>query len=168
MAELIVEDMTGLENANSYCSMAEYRTFAELNDHDPLEDKDLAVFLARATNFVDSLENSFVGKRLNSSQSLAFPRVIEGSCSKTPHLYPMSNLKKAVLYAVVAQSEGFSLLPTTISKDDYISKEKIEGALEVQYSSEYFSKNVLSKFPIIERYLTEYLSSNVTQLSIYR
>ena len=80
----------------------------------------------------------------------------------------MSNLKKAVLYAVVAQSEGFSLLPTTISKDDYISKEKIEGALEVQYSNEYFSKNVLSKFPIIERYLTEYLSSSVTQLSIYR
>ena len=169
MAELIVEDLTGLENANSYCSLADYHTFAQLNGYETIEDEDLAIYLVRATNFIDSLESNFVGKRLNPSQALAFPRTVEGyCCSKNPHLYPTGSLKKAVFYAVLAQSEGFSLLPTTISKDDFVSKEKIEGAIEVQYSNEYFSKNLLGKFPMIERYLTEYLKNNLSQLSMYR
>lgn len=170
MADLVIENSTGLSNANSYCSLAEYKDFAELNGYDADQtDPELAIFLVRATNFIDSFEDVFVGKRLNPSQALAFPRKAIGfSCNDDPHLYSMNSLKKAVMYGVVAQVEGFSLLPTQISKDDFISKEKIEGAIEVQYSSEYFSKNLLAKFPMIERCLSEYITNNQSQLQVSR
>lgn len=166
---IIKEDLTGLENANSYCSIDDYKQFAELNGYENPTDNDIAIFLVRATNFIDSSENNFVGKRLNPSQALAFPRVYDGySCSGKLRLYSMHNLKKAVLYAVYAQSEGFNLLPTTISKDDFVSKEKIEGAIEVQYSSEYFSKNLIAQMPIVEQYLSEYFNNKAGQLKVVR
>lgn len=166
---IIVEDLTGLDNANVYCSIEEYKQFAELNGYDLPEDDEIAIFLVRASNFIDSNEKHFVGKRLNPSQALAFPRVYDGYfCGKTPHLYSMHNLKKAVLYAVYAQSEGFNLLPISVSKDDFVSKEKIEGAIEVQYSSEYFSKNLIAKFPMVEKYLSEYIISLGGQLKVIR
>lgn len=170
MADLVIENATGLSNANSYCSLAEYKDFALLNgyttDH---TDPELAVFLVRATNFIDSFEDVFVGKRLNPSQALAFPRKAIGfSCNDDPHLYSMNSLKKAVLYAVVVQVEGFNLLPIEISKDNFISKEKIEGAIEVQYSNEYFSKNLLAKFPMVERCLNEYIGNSRSQIQVSR
>lgn len=166
---IIKEDLTGLENANSYCSVDEYKQFAELNGYDLPDENEIAIFLIRATNFIDSNENKFVGKRLNPLQALAFPRIYDGySCSKKQHLYSMLNLKKAVLYAVYAQSQGFNLLPTTISKDDFVSKEKIEGAIEVQYSSEYFSKNLIAQMPIVEQYLSEYINNKAGQLKVVR
>lgn len=170
MADLIVEDMTGLENANSYVSIDEYKSFAELNGYDLDDDKDLAIYLVRATNFVDGFENKFLGKRLSPLQSLAFPRSIDKDnfCGEVSRLYSMQNLKKAVMFAVVAQSQGLSLLPISVSKDDFVSREKIEGAIDVQYSSEYFSNNLLIKFPMVERYLSEYFVNNSYNLSVGR
>lgn len=159
MAELIVEDQTGLSNANVYVSKEEYIEFAQLNGYDELDENDLAIYLVRATNFIDSLETSFVGKRLNPDQALAFPRIDPNFSCEVSHLYSMKNLKKAVMFAVVAQSEGLSLLPTTLSKDDFVSKEKIENAIEVQYSDRYFTSDLVQRFPMIERYLKEYMVS---------
>lgn len=156
MADLIVEDFTGLTNSNVYASVEQFQEFAELNGIDLGErtDSELAIFLVRATNFIDSFENQMVGKRLNPEQSLAFPR--SKSCKGNPHLYDMRGLMKALFYAVEAQLAGFSLLPIAVTKDDLIKKEKIEG-LEVQYSEDLMPIAVLGKFPMIERYLTPYL-----------
>lgn len=161
MANLIVEDQTGLSNANVYASVADFRSFAELNGMEKVEDLDdeeLAVYLVRATNFIDSLEMQMVGKRLNPEQNLAFPRKRKLSCSGNPHLYDMRSLIKALFYCVEAQVQGFSLLPTSITKDDLIKKEKID-VLEVQYSEDLLSEVIFGKFPIIERFLSPYLQS---------
>lgn len=169
MAILIVEDNTGLVNANTYASVNEFHQFAELNgmNIENIEDDQLAVYLVRATNFIDSLENRMVGKRLNPKQSLAFPRQQLNSCSGNPHLYDIRNLKKALFYAVEAQSLGFSLLPVNVSKDDIIKKEKID-VLEVQYSEDMLTEVLFGKFPMVERYLNQYLINTGFSLSVGR
>lgn len=169
MATLIVEDNTGLVDANVYASVDEFRQFAKLNgmETEDVEDEQVAIYLVRATNFIDSLENRMVGKRLNPEQALAFPRQQLNSCSGNPHLYDMRNLKKALFYAVEAQSLGFSLLPVNVSKDDIIKKEKID-VLEVQYSEDMLTEVLFGKFPMVERYLNQYLVNNGFTLSVGR
>ena len=169
MATLIVEDNTGLINANVYASVDEFRQFAELNGIkiENVENEQIAIYLVRATNFIDSLENRMIGKRLNPEQALAFPRQQLNSCSGNPHLYDMRNLKKALFYAVEAQCLGFSLLPVNVSKDDIIKKEKID-VLEVQYSEDMLTDVLFGKFPMVERYLSQYLISNGYTLSVGR
>lgn len=158
MADLIVEDKTGLVNANVYASVEDFTTFAELNgiDLEEIDEEKLAIYLVRATNFIDSLESQMVGKRLNPEQALAFPRKRQSSCSGSPHLYDMRGLIKALFYCVEAQCLGFSLLPVNISKNDIIKKEKID-VLEVQYSEDMLTEVLFGKFPMVERYLSPYL-----------
>ena len=141
MANLIVEDLTGLTNSNVYATVEQFKEFAELNGLkvDNVDDDQLAIYLVRATNFIDSLESQMVGKRLNPEQALAFPRRLSNSCSDNPHLYDMRGLVKALFYCAEAQSLGFNLLPVNISKDDIIKKEKID-VLEVQYSEDMLSE----------------------------
>ena len=79
----------------------------------------------------------------------------------------MRNLKKALFYAVEAQSLGFSLLPVNVSKDDIIKKEKID-VLEVQYSEDMLTEVLFGKFPMVERYLNQYLVNNGFTLSVGR
>lgn len=169
MAKLIVEDRTGLIDSNVYASVDEFRTFAELNgmDVEDVDDDQLAIYLVRATNFIDSLEPQMVGKRLNPEQALAFPRQRFNSCSGNPHLYDMRNLVKALFYCVEAQCLGFSLLPINVSKDDIIKKEKID-VLEVQYSEDMLTSVIFGKFPMVERFLSQYLIQSGGTLTVGR
>lgn len=169
MANLIVEDNTGLTDANVYASVKDFVKFAELNgmNIDDVDDDQLAIYLVRATNFIDSLENRMVGKRLNPEQALAFPRQFTNSCSGNPHLYDMRGLVKALFYCVEAQCLGFNLLPINISKEDIIKKEKID-VLEVQYSEDLLTDVLFGKFPMVERYLSTYLINNGHNLSVGR
>ena len=169
MADLIVENNTGLTNANVYASVDSFKNFAELNgiDIENIEDDKLAIYLVRATNFIDSLESQMVGKRLSPEQSLAFPRKRQSSCSGSPHLYDMRGLIKALYYCVEAQCLGFSLLPVNISKDDIIKKEKID-VLEVQYSEDMLTEVLFGKFPMVERFLTPYLQQFGGTLTVGR
>lgn len=157
MANLIVEDKTGLPDANVYIGIADFKEFAILNgiDCEGFSDDQLAVFLVRATNFVDSFESKLVGKRLNPQQALAFPRVQPKTCNGM-HLYDMRNWVKAVCYCVEVQCKGFSLLPVKIEKDDIVKKETIQ-VLEVQYDDKLLPDVILGKFPMVERYLSEYI-----------
>ena len=66
------------------------------------------------------------------------------------------------------QSEGLNLLPTQISKDDFITKEKIDGAVEVQYSNDYGKNSLFAKYPMIDRLMSEYIAGNNHQLEVSR
>lgn len=169
MADLVVEDQTGLPNANCYVSVKEFTDFAELNGiaYDDKDEDELAIFIVKATNFIDSFETQMIGKRLNPEQALAFPRIKTKSCSGSMYLYDMRNLKKALFYCVEAQCSGFSLLPISVSKDDIIKKEKID-TLEVQYHEKLLDDVMLGRFPMVERYLSLYLIQNSYSLQVER
>lgn len=170
MAKLIVETGSGLETANAYVSIDEVRKFSELNGISlPTDDDNLAVLIIKATNYIDSLESQFVGKRLLPKQNLAFPRMLGGNCDNSSvRLADMRNLKKAVFYAIEVLALGNNLLPTMISRDDIVTKEKIDGAIEVAYSESNMKYVLLPQFPMIARYLADYLQSSSAQVRVGR
>ncbi|AHI60034.1 TPA: hypothetical protein NNT57_004622 [Salmonella enterica] len=121
---LVIEDGTGLANANTYVSVEETRNYA-LNRGVILSanDDDVAVQLIKSADYLNSLECEFKSLRLNDSQALAFPRIGLG----VPDA-----VRKAQMQGVIEQANGFDLLPT-ISASNYVTKEKV-GDLEVQYA----------------------------------
>ena len=159
MVNLVVENGTGLETANSYVSVDEFRKYAFDNgiDVESEDDDQLAIYLIKSTNFIDSLEYRFVGTRLSAAQSLAFPRF--KGCSRS-HLYDLRNLKKAVCLAVEVLANGESLVPTKLEKDDFVESEQID-VLKVKYNSAYFQNagkfDILAKHPLIGNYIRGYL-----------
>ena len=170
MAKLIIETGNGLESANAYVSLKEVRNFSELNGISlPDGDDDLAILIVKATNYIDSLESQFVGKRLLPEQNLAFPRVLGQSCNNSSvRLADMRNLKKAVFYAIEVLALGNNLMPTMVSRDDIVTKEKIDGAIEVAYSESNMKHVLLPQFPMIARYLADYLQPSSGQVRVGR
>lgn len=73
---LVVEDGTGLVNANSYNSVPEIRSYADARGYDlPVEDEDVELLAVQATDYVDSFRTSYQGKKTNPSvQALQWPR----------------------------------------------------------------------------------------------
>lgn len=67
---IIVEDGTGVANANSYVSVADFEAFALARGITILGDPE--TLLIRAMDYIESLD--YCGKRLYSSQSLQWPR----------------------------------------------------------------------------------------------
>lgn len=170
MVKLIVETGVGLESANAYVSVREVRNFSERNGISlPDDDDDLAILVVKATNYIDSLESQFVGKRLLPEQNLAFPRILGRSCDNSSvRLADMRNLKKAVFYAIEVLALGNNLMPTMVSRDDIVTKEKIDGAIEVTYSDSNMKYVLLPQFPMIARYLADYLQQSSGQVRVGR
>lgn len=73
---LVVEDGSGLPNANSYNSVIEIRSYADARGYDlPTEDADVDLLAVQATDYVDSFRTDFQGKKTNPSvQALQWPR----------------------------------------------------------------------------------------------
>lgn len=72
---LIVEDGTGLINADSYVSLADFKTNAVLRgyEYDIYEDAAIEAALRNATGWIDT-QARYKGQRLRVQQSLEFPR----------------------------------------------------------------------------------------------
>lgn len=75
---IVVEDGTGISNANSYCSVAEWKAYwvAAGYDFSSYTDAQIAVALIKATRYVESrFRNKFYGWRQTDVQSISWPRV---------------------------------------------------------------------------------------------
>jgi hypothetical protein len=72
---LVVEDGTGLPNADSYISVAEYKAYADGRgyDYSALTDAQLEQKLREGTQFIDTIQR-FKGIQLVSTQALEWPR----------------------------------------------------------------------------------------------
>lgn len=131
---LVVEDGTGLTDANSYVSVVfanAYFSARGVSIWSELSDEVKEQSLIKATDYIDNIFEWF-GKKMTSSQSLRFPRdglfdyegnVIEG--------VPL-RLKQAVCDAAELVSEGTNLFQTSEANGD-VTSEKI-GELSFTYS----------------------------------
>ena len=134
---LIVEDGTGLPNANSYCDLdyaLEYCTMKGYTSWQALSETEQKVFIIRGTEFIDNFYN-WRGRKGKGSQALSFPRLdlydddqylINGIPEK---------LKKACLEAAFLNStSGADTLFTTKDENGAIKRQKVDS-LEVEYFS---------------------------------
>ena len=132
---LVVEDGTGLPNANSYCDLdfaIEYCTMKGYTDWLKLSDSEQKVFIIRGTEFVDNFYN-WKGIRHKQSQSMSFPRDEIYDDDKYPVNGIPERLKKACIEAAfLNSSSGTSTLFSTKDENGGIKKQKVD-TLEVEY-----------------------------------
>lgn len=135
--ELIIEDGTGVANANSYCDLdyaLEYCTMKGYSDWLNYSEDEQKIFIIRGTEFVNNYY-TWKGVRRYINQSCAFPR--EG-------VYDIDHyrvdgipeaLKKACLEAAwLNATSGTDTLFTMVDINGKVKKQKVD-TLEVEYFS---------------------------------
>ena len=150
----IVEDSTGLSNANSLASVQDFKDYYSLRNVNisTLTDEKIEGFLVLGTDYIVQ-KYDFKGSKLKDTQSLPFPRVINNET-----IFPI-NVKYATILLAFKSQNG-SLLADS---QQQVKKEKVD-VLEVEYmdgsSSEVVYNDVLG-------YLKPYLSNagNVYNIS---
>lgn len=129
---LIVEDGTGLVNANSYIAIVEARAYA--NDRGlilPAADPDLEKLLIKAMDFIEAMAGEFQGVKTSPNQALQWPRsdvVLDG--------YPFDShaLPKTLKLAqsqLVTDANLQDLMPSGSGKE--VVSEKVD-VIEIQYA----------------------------------
>ena len=150
----IVEDSTGLTNANSLASVQDFKDYYSLRNVNisTLTDEKIEGFLVLGTDYIVQ-KYDFKGSKLKDTQSLPFPRVVNNET-----IFPI-NVKYATILLAFKSQNG-SLLADS---QQQVKKEKVD-VLEVEYmdgsSSEVVYNDVLG-------YLKPYLSNagNVYNIS---
>ena len=134
---LIVEDGSGLPNANSYCDLdyaIEYCTMKGYTSWQSLSENEQKIFIIRGTEFVDNFYN-WKGIRSKGSQSLAFPRFDLFDDDRYEINGIPEKLKKACLEAAFLNStSGSDTLFATKDENGAVKRQKVDS-LEVEYFS---------------------------------
>lgn len=121
---LIVEDGTGLADADSYISLTDARTFAaNYGIKLPDDDTEAEITLRQGTQYVDLQEDCFAGDRLTDTQALAYPRDDDSGMPKA--------LGRATVYAAAEFALGTDVRATDDGKS--IASEEVTGAVAVSY-----------------------------------
>ena len=146
--QFIVENGTGLTNATSYVSVAEYKQYYENRgiDYSATAEADIQVKLNVATEYIDNNYN-FIGKIANDDQALSFPRV---GLSKNGYAIDSDvipqDLKDAVCYIADKVKNG-----NIEQVDDGVKSESFGPV------SKTYSETGQRKFPILNKYLKPYI-----------
>lgn len=133
--ELIIEDGSGVPNANSYCDLdfaLEYCAMKGYNDWLNLSDDEQKIFLIRGTEFVDNYF-TWKGTRSFINQSMAFPRedVYDDDRYKVRGI--PDKLKKACIEAAwLNNTSGSDTLFSSKDINGQVKKQKVD-TLEVEY-----------------------------------
>tara|TARA_R110000803_G_scaffold77579_1_gene142448 strand:- start:291 stop:788 length:498 start_codon:yes stop_codon:yes gene_type:complete len=127
---LIIENGTGVDNANSYISVAEARSFASLRSLIlPSSDSAVEVLIVKAFDYLESLD--YKGNHANPPQSAEFPRrdlYLQGVLFAQNEI---PNKLKQAQSQLTYEAVNTDLQPTGNGKE--VIKEKVD-VVEVQYS----------------------------------
>lgn len=130
---LIVEDGNGVEDANSYVSLAEAREIAAMRGITlSADDAELTSQLIVGGDRVTSYESKFTGRRATGIQGLSYPRKCSMRYGET---YPSDSIPKELKLAQVTFAgfieAGVDVWASTDSSG--ITREKV-GPIETEYS----------------------------------
>lgn len=143
---LVIEDGTGLSNAESYIDVAfadSYFLKRGNTEWDLITNKESRIILA-----MDFIENNYtyIGTKLVSTQSLSFPRLIDGET-----MIPPLSLKNSVCELALKANSGDLLQDTGKTT----IREKV-GTLEVEYDA---NQDDLTSYNYVNKLLAPYLVS---------
>lgn len=134
---LIVEDGSIVANANSYITIAEYKTWADARGFTYGEDAVVQQNILRAMDFLE--RQNFIGNKANENQPLQWPRteaLIDGYYADATEIPP--DVKKSLYEATKSEIDGISELANL---DRRTSRERV-GDIEVQYDSSSQSRTI--------------------------
>lgn len=134
---LVIEDGSGVANANSYGNLADARSYAAdrgvtLSTDDPT----LTAQLILACDFLESFADRYVGSPVSFTQSLSWPR--QGVMYDCDTAFPSNEIPPQLISAqyqlCIEQFNGIDLQPTTdYSQGGYVTEEKTD-VLITKYS----------------------------------
>lgn len=134
---LIVEDGTGLADADSYISLVDARAYASKYGYVlPIDDDEADVMLRKGTLYVDLYESSFSGSRLNDTQALAWARVNAYKCSGYNQIPIASDsIPNEIKCAQVIAANAYSANVDVRANNDgkAVASEEVVGAVKVAY-----------------------------------
>lgn len=165
MINLIIEDGSGIQNANSYIDEAFADEYAESLGSDVWENNASKhkIALINASRFIDMRYRArLYGDKLNSDQGLAFPREEQGL---------NQSLKLATAHAALMfiREGGLDL---NANASNSIRRQSVGvGSGAVQETVEYFYPNPENVFSVIDAFMDDVLgqsSANIRQFPVFR
>jgi hypothetical protein len=141
---IIVEDGTGEDlEANSYVTEAELTSYSSLRGI-TIPDEDREMYLTLAMDYFESLD--FKGTKTSETQPLQFPRTdlfIDGVEVDDDVIHKL--VKDSQLEAAIASFQGNSF---TAVKERAVKRERINGAVEVEYMDNSASSDLVVAFNV--------------------
>lgn len=137
MPTLIIEDGTGVANANSYVSVAYLVAYAaDRGLTIPTSDTDKEIFLLKAMDYLEGRRMDFQGAKANSEQALQWPRVgVQIDCVDIAITLIPEELKKSQCQLVVEQQKRTILYPAPrTSSTEGMVTQKTVGPLTKKYA----------------------------------
>lgn len=131
---IVVEDGSNVENANAYVTVSDARTYAA-NRGVTLSavDDEIAAFVIKASDYLESLASKYQGVETYFDQSLQWPRAgVYVNDNELPSNSIPKQLKAAQCALVIAQHQGIELQPNVVPSN-YVVREKV-GPLETEYA----------------------------------
>lgn len=158
----VVEDGTGLADANSYLSVADFTSYHDDRgtDTSAYETEDLETALVRATDFVERTYGlRFKGYPTNTEQRLHFPA--SSICDRfgrevDPDAIPGALQNAIAEYALRALTQSLDVDPVYSEADQKITKtRKKVGPLEVETEYDEGSSSIVitRRYPAADKYL---------------
>ena len=135
---IVVEDGTIVADANAYIDVAYARQYAlDRGVTLPVANDEVAAMIIQATDFLESFACDYQGTKTDpATQELQWPRIdvyFDESETAFPSDSIPKNLKKAQAAAVIAVSQGLSLLPNIVAQD-YVTEETV-GPITTKYAN---------------------------------
>lgn len=156
----VVEDGTGLPNANSYCEVDFFRDYWSDRgvDYTGKTDEELQGLLVQATQYIDR-SYRYIGRKLTKDQSLQFPRIYfyDGTFYKNLPI----EIKLATCEAVKVIIDGGELFSNV--SDLVTEKSEAVGVIKTTYKYQTASQVGKKVYQSILTYLRDfiYYKSNV-------
>lgn len=132
---IIVEDGSGVANANAYVSVADVRAYAEQRGITlPASDDEVGAMIIKATDYLESFACKYQGRKTDCAQALQWPRTcVVICCQDFPDNEIPKALKSAQSSAVLIQNEGLVLQPN-VTAQDYVIEETV-GPITTKYAN---------------------------------
>ena len=165
---LIVEDGSGVMDANSYSGVADAKAFAELRGVTLTQpDSTLIAYLVRGTEYLQDFDYQGV-KRFAGMRYLKWPRVdvIFDDEAFSANEIPIA-IVNALAQLVIEQANGIKLLSTSIGGKAV--KRRKTDVLETEYFESTSQRNGSADMPAVRAYLRPLLrTSNFGMLTVVR
>jgi hypothetical protein len=167
---LILENGTGVTNANAYVDVAFVDDYSDTilgcTWKDNVSLQNLAI--VNASRFIDMRYSSGMpAKMLTTTQGLLFPRTefYDKQCNLIPAGTIPLQLKRAVAHAAIMFIEDKDLKLITDEDNNIKQKTVSIGSGAIQESITYFGPSNSNKYVIIDSYMHQILKSNNSGLS---
>ena len=158
---ITVEDGSGVTNSDSYVSRADYITYALTVGVTIASNSDADVQLVKAQEYIAQHEANLIGYKVERDQSISYPRYdvfIEGYSWDYDEI-PRQLILCQMAYALDINA-GEDLYNRDVNPSQVVTKEKIDGAVEVEYSSPNMTSQKLSKSSTGDALLSSLLKNN--------